>query len=495
MKTTKLLLIVIGLLTVVRIGLVLSEDPSPAETYYYLCAGKPAPAYFDGPAGTARLVGWLEAVGLPEGWWRLQAPLWALAATGACFLLLRQIGNAEKAAWAALALNALPIINMAALRVGPGLPALTATTLTLWLVWRAFHAKSGRLLWWLAAGLMMAVASSFAYVVVAWIPGLLIFTLGSPRHRHPDEIIGLGLLILLPALFLGPTLAWNANLEWLPMASGTLRTLWMFEGWGFLLSSWELVKMFSPFVLVLSFLAWVVAGQESVHRVSSRFLFLGALPGVVLCGYFALRGESATLYLLLATPLLLFGLVMGDFRSGWCRTIPGLTFAVAVAMAVWAVPGVITSGEGWRGAAAEVREAFLEQSAQGEGIFLVAGDPDLASVLGYHLRNDLVPPRGHPTVYVGESQDVSNQFGLWPGYGDFIATGNTSDEYFTEQEGENPFLGRDALYITHEEEGELPQTIRAAFTSVRRLETLPPAGGSTDPLYIYQCLDYQTQPL
>jgi len=494
MKTTKLLLIVIGLLTLVRIGLVLSEDPSPAETYYYLCAGKPAPAYFDGPAGTALLVGWLEAAGLPEGWWRLQAPLWALAATGACFLLLRQIGNAEKAAWAALALNALPIINMAALRVGPDLPALTAMSLSLWLAWRAFHAGSGRLLWWLAAGLMMAVAASFAYLAVAWIPALLIFTLASRSPRRSDEIIGLGLLVLFPALVLGPALAWNANLEWLPIASGTLRTLWMFEGWGFLLSSWEVVKVFSPFVLVLSFLAWVVAGRESVHQPSSRFVFLGALPGVVLCGYFALRGESAVLYLLLATPLLLFGMVTGDFRSGWRRAIPGFTFTVAVAMAVWTVPGVITSGEGWRAAAAEVREVFLEKSAEGEGIFLVAADPDLASVLGYHLRNDLVPPSGHPTVYVGESQDLSNQFGLWPGYGDFIATGHAADEYFTEQEGENPFLGRNALYITHDG-GGLPQTIQAAFTSVSRLKTLPPAGGNTEPLYIYQCLDYQTQPL
>lgn len=495
MKTTKLLLIVVGLLTVVRMGLVLFEDPSPAETYYYLCAEKPAPAYFDGPAGTARLIGWLEAVGLPEGGWRLQAPLWALAATGACFLLLRQVGNAEKAAWAGLALNALPVFNVAALRVGPGLPALTATTLTMWLAWRAFHAESGRLLWWLAAGLMMAVATSFAYAAVAWIPALLIFTLASPKHRRVDEIIGLGLLILFPALILGPALAWNANLEWLPIASGTLRTLWMFAGWGFLLSSWELVKMFSPFVLGLMFLAWAVAGRESVRRLSARFLFLGALPGIVLSGYFALRGESAVLYLLLASPLLLFGIVMGDFRSRWRRTIAGLTFTVAIAMAVWTVPGVITSGEGWRATAAEVRNAFLKQSAQGDGIFLVAGDPALASVLGYHLRNDLVPPPGHPTVYVGESQDVSNQFGLWAGYGDFITSGHTADEYFTEQDGENPFLGRNALYITHEDEADLPQTIRAAFTSVIRLETLPAAGGNTEPLYIYQCLDYQTQPL
>lgn len=495
MKTAKVLLVVMVLLTALRIVLVLSADPSPSEAYYYLCAEHPAPAYFDGPAGTARIIGWLEAAGLPEGWWRLQAPLWALAATGACFLLLRQIGGAETAAWAALALNALPIVNVAALRVGPELPTLTASTLTLWLVWRAYQAESRRLLWWLGAGVMMAVAASFAYVVVAWIPLLVIFTLASPKHRCLGEGIGLGFLILIPALMLEPALAWNAHLEWLPMAGGTWQTLWMFTGGGFLLTVWEMGKMFSPLVLVLALLAWVVVGRESPTRVRSRFLFLGALPGVVLCGYFALRGQTAALSLLLAMPGLLFGLLRGESPSVARRLLLGITFTVAVVMAVGSVPGVISSGEGWRAAAQEVREAFLKQSSQGEGLFLVAGDPALASVLGYHLRNDLVPPAGHPTVYIGESQDVSNQFGVWPGYGDFIVTGNTANEYFTEQEGENPFLGRDALYITHETEEEIPQTIRAAFTTVEPLATLPPAGAKSEPLYIYRCLDYQTQPL
>ena len=495
-KTSGVLIIVAVLLTALRVGLVVSEDPSPTEAYYFLCAEKSAPAYFDGPAGTACLVGGLEALGLPEEAWRLLAPFWALTATLACYLLLRRVGDDDLAAWAALGLNALPLVNTAALRVGPELPALTATALAMLFVWRAYHARSGKLLWWLAAAVMMGTASSFAYVTVAWVPALIVFVFCSPKHRKLDHVLGAGLFFLLPALMLGPALAWNAALEWIPVAGGTLRTLLMFRIGGFFISLGQLAMAFSPLVLVFMLLAWVRDGRESHREVRSRFLFLGALPGVVLCGYFALRGQAAGFPLLLAVPLLLLGFLKGNFRSGWKQAIPGASFTVAVVMSAYSMMAVFQSGEGWRAAAGEVRDAFLEQSAaEGEGVFLVAGDPALASVLGYHLRNELVPPAGHPTVYVGESQDVSNQFGLWPSYGDFVATGHTTDEYFTEEEGENPFLGRSALYISHEAADDLPQTIKAAFVAVNLLEKLPPVGGDAEPLYIYQCLDYQTQPL
>ena len=140
--------------------------------------------------------------------------------------------------------------------------------------------------------------------------------------------------------------------------------------------------------------------------------------------------------------------------------------------------------------------AFLEKSKQGQDdLFLIAENEKLASALGYHLRDALVAPAGHPTVYVRESQDVSNQFALWPTYGDFMETDRVVDEYFTEQHAENPFLGRSALYLTHERDAELPQSIRGAFDSVVLFRELPGTEADTRPLYIYLCLVYQTLPL
>ncbi|MGB8466742.1 MAG: hypothetical protein WCE49_17480, partial [Terrimicrobiaceae bacterium] len=67
--------------------------------------------------------------------------------------------------------------------------------------------------------------------------------------------------------------------------------------------------------------------------------------------------------------------------------------------------------------------------------------------------------------------------------------------YYTEQQAENAFLGRSALYITRESAGDLPQAIKAAFDSVVLFRKLPSAGDDARPLYIYLCLVYQTLPL
>ena len=54
-------------------------------------------------------------------------------------------------------------------------------------------------------------------------------------------------------------------------------------------------------------------------------------------------------------------------------------------------------GRGWRAAALEMGRAFLEKSKQGQDdLFLIAENEKLASVLGYHLRDALVAPAGHP---------------------------------------------------------------------------------------------------
>jgi hypothetical protein len=115
-------------------------------------------------------------------------------------------------------------------------------------------------------------------------------------------------------------------------------------------------------------------------------------------------------------------------------------------------------------------------------------------VLGHRLKKEFIPPPGHPPVYVLESQDVSNQFALWPSYDDFVETDAPPVEYFTEQKAVNPFVGRTAIYIGPEAADGLPQALTAAFAEIRPLATLRIPGRS-DPLYIHLCVDYQTLPL
>jgi hypothetical protein len=485
--------------TAARVAGVWLTDPSPQEAYYFLCSQKPAPAYFDGPGGTAFATGLAASLeGKSDVVWRLAAPFWALCATFACFGLVRQLAETTCAVWAALVLNALPVFNSAALRVGPELPALTFALLGMLAAWRACEAKSGNLVWWTGAGLFFGAASWFAYAAVAILPGIVCIALCDRKRRRALDFYGVCLLLGIPALCLALPLLWNAEQDWIPIAGGTFRTTWEFNSASFLHALSSLLRGFSPLLFPAILLGWLLSLLESRKGdARARFIFWCGLPGVLLGLYFVLRGGSGVLYFLLVAPLLLFKAM--DLFASRPRLAAGLRWSAVILAGIFsffAIFDAVQAGRGWRHAASELGRVFLEKSAEGQDdLFLIAEDAGLASVLGYHLRNDFVSPAGHPTVYVRESQDISNQFGLWPNYADFTETGKVTDEYFTEQQAENAFFGRSALYITRERAGDLPQSIKAAFDSVILFRELPGAGDDARPLYIYLCLIYQTLPL
>ena len=498
MSGPRTLLILALAATIARAGFVLLTEPSPQEAYYFICSQRPAPAYFDGPGGTAFLTELASAYGKSDVIWRLSAPFWGLLATLACFGLVRHFADSHRAAAVALVLNALPIFNSAALRVGPELPALTLAMLGMVAAWRACGADSSKLIWWIASGLSFGAASWFAYAVVAILPGVIHFAMGHPKRRRTADFYGVGALLGIPALCLVLPLVWNAKNDWIPIAAGTFRTLWEFDFESFRKALVGLMLAFSPLLFVALILGWLRAFVESRKgHTRARFAFWCGLPCVIIGTYFTLRGSAGVMYFLLVAPLLLYQ-AMDLFSSG-ARFVAGLRWAtiiLAVAFSLYAIFGTWQDGRGWRAAASEMRRLFLEKSEEGQDdLFLIAEDARLASVLGYHLRDHFVAPAGHPTVYVRESQDISNQFALWPTYADFVETGRVVDEYYTEQQAENPFLGRSALYMTRERAGDLPQSIRAAFDSVVLFRELPGAGGDPRPLYIYLCLVYQTLPL
>jgi Dolichyl-phosphate-mannose-protein mannosyltransferase len=482
--------------TAARMAAVYFTDPSPQEAYYFLCSQRPAPAYFDGPGGTAFVTGLASVDGKSEIVWRLTAPFWALCATFACYGLVRQFAGTTRAAWVALVLNLIPAFNSAALRVGPELPTLTFVLLGLLAARRAIGAKSGKLIWWIGAGLFFGAASWFSYAAVAMLPGIVCVALYDPKNRRAVDFGGVCALLGIPALCLALPLLWNAEQDWIPIAGGTLRTIWEFDSASFLRSLSGLLLGLSPLLLPPILLGWSLALLES-RKDNERFISWCTLPGLLTGLYFVLRGGSGVLYLLLVAPLLLLNAM--DLFASRPRVAAGFRWSavvLAVIFSTLAISDALRAGQDWRQAASELGRAFLEKSAEGQDdLFLVAEDPGLASVLGYHLRNDFVSPAGHPTVYVRESQDISNQFAFWPSYADFTETGKVRDEYFTEQKAESAFLGRSALYISHERAQDLPQSIKAAFDSVVMFRKLPGAGEDARPLYIYLCLVYQTLPL
>jgi hypothetical protein len=483
-------------LTVLRAAFVSFEDISPDEAYYALCARHPAPAYFDGPPGTMALAAMGEiALQAPDTIWRWWAPIWALLASLSCYLLIRALDNPQRAAWTVLALNALPIFNACAVRVRPELPALAFVLLGLWCAWRALQADPGIPGPWLGAAACFALAAQFSYVALWVLPGLALHTLCRRKHHRWSDILGLIVLFAIPVASLWPAIVWNASYEWVPVIRGTFRSYWEFSLAGFISSLARLVDKFSPVLLVLLLAAWFVALRKSRVQVRTRFVAFCALPSVVLAAYSSWRDSNPVFFLLLAAPLLMYQVLLWLPGRRFGRPVLWVGFVLAVLLSLVSLIRTFEDGLGWSRVAGELKEAFIEQSGAGhEGVFLIASTAPLASAMGYYLRHDLVPPEGHPAVYEGESQNLSSQFGIWPGYDDFVESEKVVDEYFTEQAGENPFVGRSAIYISREPADEVPQTIKGAFESVTFLREIRPAGDG-EPLYLYFCLNYQTLPL
>ena len=107
---------------------------------------------------------------------------------------------------------------------------------------------------------------------------------------------------------------------------------------------------------------------------------------------------------------------------------------------------------GWKSATSglETMRNNLETKL-GEKLFLIADARDRASEISFYLRDKRAEGPGHPPVYIPESQDMVNQFSFWPRYDEFVevkpGAPRPESEVYTEENGINLFVGRDALFI------------------------------------------------
>lgn len=482
---TKPVLIFLGALAVLRIVWLATQGIAPQEAYYWMCADRPAAAYFDGPPATAflvRLLGFLTGGSLEI--LRLAWPLVALLVGWLSFLLARTLYSPAVAGWTVVALNALPVFNEHSVTVGPWMPTLVCV---LGGLLAAYSAIEGRRKDWLPAAACFALACLFRYEAVLVPLGFCAVILAVLRKGQQPDWPALAALLLLPLAVLWTPLAWNARLEWIPIAGGTLQTWWRPQpgGWSHNLIEWFRDYSFAGGLALAAGFATLALGARK--RGGGRFLLVAAgFPAIWAVYQFLIGRDFATAAWLAMVPALA-GLAGFFARSRWMP----LAGSAAVALALLQ-SGVMLREEGlmrgiWASVAKEVHSATREVPASDGGGFLIAETTDQASILSVFFRSS--GGSGHPPVFVPESPALTSQFGLWPSYADFVASDLVVDEFFTEQKGYNLFAGRNALFLG----AELPQTIKGAFSQVTPLRRiLLPDGGA---LTIFLCLDYQTLPL
>jgi hypothetical protein len=157
---------------------------------------------------------------------------------------------------------------------------------------------------------------------------------------------------------------------------------------------------------------------------------------------------------------------------------------------------------GWKSATAALEKMRTDlESKLGEKLFLIADARDRASEIAFYLRDKRPAEAGHPSVYIPESQDLVNQFSFWPRYDQFVelkpGMQRPDADVYTEENGINLFVGRDALFIRAGEKQRAPRNVEAAFQSTEPVGTIEVSryGRVIRIWQVFLCRSYRTLPL
>jgi len=191
------------------------------EAYHWNFARHLAWGYFDHPP----MIAWIIAGGrallgdTPLGV-RLVP---ALLSVGMVAILASQASTDRAARWTVLLGFAVPLVFWVGASATPDSPLLFFWALAMVLAWKAI--ASGRLRWWVAAGLALGGALLSKYTAVLLVPSVFGYLLFSKEHRRVLRTPGPYVGVLLAALAFLPVVLWNANHDWASLRFQILRRM------------------------------------------------------------------------------------------------------------------------------------------------------------------------------------------------------------------------------------------------------------------------------
>jgi hypothetical protein len=495
------------------------------EAHYWMWSERLAPAYFSKGPGIAFVMRASTAIfGANEFGVRFFSPILAAGTSLLLFYFARRLFSANAGIWAVLALNVTPIFN-----IGAFLMTIDPLSIFFWLAamfafWLAVE-QSPRFSWhWPLTGLLIGLGFLCKYTNALELVSIVLIVALAPRLRHEFARPRLYLLLGAFALCTIPPILWNAQHAWITLAH--LRSRGSLEhGFGFhplelLAFLGEHFLAYSPLLFLA--LAWGVIG--SWRRLNQQFkvlfLFWFGLP--VFIFYFLISLNKAAAPNWDALSILSFGLLAVYFWRDRLEASPALRLGTGAALLLGLLMSLLaldtdlirSAGfqlwrsdpsdrmRGWKSATRAVEKIRGDLEAKfAEKLFLIADARDRASEISFYLRDKRPEGRGHPPVYIVESQDMVNQFSFWPRYDQFVEAGPGSprpeSETYTEENGTNPFLGRSALFIQDGEKERTPHNIRIGFESTERVATIQV--WRYDKLLrtwqVFLCRNYHTLPL
>jgi Dolichyl-phosphate-mannose-protein mannosyltransferase len=525
MTTTRTVWLFVAALTAIRFFLLVTTDLSFDEAHYWMWSERLAPAYFSKGPGIAFAIRASTALfGANEFGVRFFSPVLAAGTSLLLFYFTRRLFGSTAGLWAVIGLNATPIFN-----IGAVLMTIDALSIFFWMAamftfWLALE-KSPHFSWyWPITGLLIGVGFLCKYTNAFEIISVLIVLALVPRLRREFKLPAVYSLIGMFILCTIPPIVWNAQHAWITLAH--LRSRGNLEqGFGF--HPTEALSFLAQHFIVYSpllFLALVWGVIASGHKINQQFkmLFLMwfGLPVFVFYLLLSVNKSAAPNWDGLA--FFGFGLVATYFW--WERLQASLFLRICASIAVFV--GLMMSlaaldtdvlrvagyrlqrsdpsdrMRGWKSATGALEKIRNDLEAQlDEKLFLIADGRDRASEIAFYLRDKRVEGPGHPPAYIPESQAMVNQFSFWPRYDQFVELKadmqRPEGEVYTEENGINLFIGRDALFVRAGEKNRVPHNIQAGFQSTEPVGTIEVSryGKVVRIWQVFLCRSYRTLPL
>ncbi len=525
MSTTRAVWIFLGALTAVRLALLGTSDLTGDEAHYWMWSERLAPAYFSkGPGVAFAIRASTTLFGDNEFGVRFWSPMLGAGTSLLLFYFARRIFSATTGFWTVIALNAIPIFN-----IGTFVMTIDPLSIFFWVAamfafWLAIERTPEFSVWWPLTGLLVGLGFLCKYTNALELISILLVLALAPRLRREWKRPGLYSLLGLFALCTIPPIIWNAQHAWITLshlqARGSLDEKPGFHPLELLVYLAEHFGTYSPLLFAGLVIAVVANRRRFRQQLKVLFLVWFALPVFILYLLVSFNKAAAPNWDGLA--FLSLGVLAVSYWRERIKARPALgrwaaaALLLGLAMSALALdPDLLRSVglkvarsdpsdrmRGWKSAAAAIEKIRGEiETESGARPFVIADERDRASELSFYFRDRRVEGPGHPAVYIGESQDILNQFSFWPRYDEFVplaaGASRPDREVYTEENGVNPFLGRTALYVQANGRERAPHNIRVAFDSTEQIANIEVRrfGRTIRELQVFLCRNYRTLPL
>ncbi len=511
-------------LTLLRLVTASQMELIPDESYYYLWAQHPALSYYSKGPGVAMAIRASTALlGATELGVRLFSPLLSLGTSLLLFFLGRRLYGEAVGIWTAVAINVIPIFQAGGLLMTIDPLSIFFWAAALCTCWLALEYNGPFTWYWPFTGLLIGLGFLAKYTNAMQILSIFLLLAATPRYRREFSRPGFYAMLAVFGACTVPVFVWNSQHAWITLlhlrARGNLDSRFAIHPGELLLFLGAHAVVYSPLIFAGMLFALWRALTGRVH-LKSRFLLFFSVPLLLLYAVLALKKAGEPNWT--APAFLSLGILTVAFWYERARESPRVSqwavaaLATGIAMSLVIInPDLLRKAgialpyawdpsaraRGWTTTALAVAGARQKfEAASGKPAFLIGNRYQTSASLSFYLPEKRVEGRGHPPVYIPESQDFENQFSFWPRYDEFVPPPPGSkppDAYDTEEPAVNLFVGRDALFIT-DKPNESPDTaIKYGFERVDILAVyeIYRRGLPLRTLSVFACRNYRTRSL